>query len=119
MKRLYIPLLILLFGCSGPKLKKYVQRIDFNETVGDYYPPFQIDSIEAANDTFAYSFAVSNCYLQILVNKEIHKTMSVKSSLTKNEAGVDLELTVSPKAKDSINNHWRTYYSKYSKINSN
>jgi hypothetical protein len=99
-------LLVFTVACSKPKLRKYVERINYNEN-----PPYEIDSMTALNDTQAYSMAIKHCYEEIEANKN-DTNLRVTSFYIKNMAGINLEQTVPPKVKDSINRYWKGHYSK-------
>jgi hypothetical protein len=72
---LLLILTILVLGCTKPKPKKYVQRIDFSgSSDSDYFPPYETDSLQAFNNTQAYTIAAETRYGDISLNRRMHKT---------------------------------------------
>lgn len=114
MKKFLVFVPILFLGCSNSKPKKYVERIDYTETPGDYYPPYEIDTIEAYTDKMAYEFAIQDCYLELIANINLHKGISVKSFSVKTASGVSLEKTLPKSVRDSIRVISRVRFAKYS-----
>lgn len=115
MKKVFLFVSILTIGCSNPKLKKYVERINYNEN-----PPYEIDSLTAFNDTAAYSMAVKHCYEEIEANIKTDTGLRVTSFYIKNSAGTNLEETLPPFVKDSIKKLWNKRYSMlFNKVSQN
>jgi hypothetical protein len=98
MKKALLLLSILTIGCSKPKLKKYVERIKYNDD-----PAFEIDTIEATTDKAAYFFAIEYYYQEI----ESNKGLKIISFSIKNSAGVNIDKSLPPSTKDSIDSYWR------------
>ncbi|HEX3386959.1 MAG TPA: hypothetical protein VHS53_17285 [Mucilaginibacter sp.] len=110
MKKALILIAVLTLSCS--KLKKYEARIDYGgSSARDHFQPYETWHMWAGNDTQAYSNIVEDCYLQIQGNRDLHPAVRVKSFVVRNEFGADLDQILSRKVRDSIDMHWRDYYS--------
>lgn len=69
-----------------------------------YHDPYN------SNDTTAYSSSVSYCYSYLKTVRLKYKTIVIKSSIIKNDSGIDLEKTLSSRVRDSIDRYWKTFY---------
>jgi hypothetical protein len=112
MKKIILFAFILIVcGCQKPIPKKYVMRI--SQLTHNIYGKGsisneRIDTINAFDDTTAYSQAVKGWYALLITEKVTRNKVSLSNSFTiENASGVDLRITVPKTTRDSIDNLYK------------